>query len=227
VSQAKDSVKAQDGASVGASAEVWDVIKYRTVWTCQKWNVDQCEFATRTMKRLGFESVVIRHGYGTKTVPITKDVIESHHLLEVVGSPEELIVVEGNLLLNEGLQRLRDLLVAAGGVAYNNANAFVGVGDSNTAEAATQTELSAASNRFYKAMNATFPTTATQAATWASDFTGSEANYAWQEWTVCAGATVASGAGFTSGTTNLNRKVQSLGTKAAGTWTLSATITFS
>jgi hypothetical protein len=43
------------------------------------------------------------------------------------------------------------------GTGWNNANAFLGVGDSSTAEAATQTELQAATNRFYKAMNATFP----------------------------------------------------------------------
>jgi hypothetical protein len=82
-----------------------------------------------------------------------------------------------------------------------------------------------AANRFYKGMNATFPSRASQTVTFQSDYTGTEANFAWNEWSIAAGATSASGSGFLVGTTNLNRKVQSLGTKAAGTWTFSGTIT--
>jgi hypothetical protein len=110
---------------------------------------------------------------------------------------------------------------------WSNANAFLGVGDSLTAEAATQTELSAATNRFYKAMNATYPSRASQTVSFQSDFTTTEANYVWAEWTIAASTTVASGAGFTSGTINLNRKVQALGTKSTGTWTLTGQITLS
>jgi hypothetical protein len=111
--------------------------------------------------------------------------------------------------------------------AWGNTNAFLGVGDSSTAEAATQTELQAATNRFYKAMNATFPSRSSQTVTFQSDFTSAEANYVWAEWSVSAGATTASGAGFTTGTTNLNRKVAALGTKSTGTWTLSGQLTLS
>jgi hypothetical protein len=111
------------------------------------------------------------------------------------------------------------------GNPWSNANAFTGVGTSATAEAATQTDLQAGG--FYKAMNATYPSRSNQTVSFQSDFTGAEANQVWGEWSISAGATTASGAGFTVGTTNLNRKVAALGTKSSGTWTLTAQITFS
>jgi hypothetical protein len=76
-------------------------------------------------------------------------------------------------------------------------------------------------------MNATYPSRSSQTVSFQSDFTTTEANYVWAEWSIAAGATTASGAGFTTGTTNLNRKVAALGTKASGTWTLTAQVTFS
>lgn len=156
--------------------------------------------------------------------------ISSEMLRKFVGSPEDTADDHGNLLLNEGIQRMLDLLIAAvsnqtAANAYGATNAYLGVGTAVTAEAATQTDLQTAA--FYKAMNATFPSRATQTLSFAADFTTSEANQAWNEWSVTAGATTASGAGFTVGTTNLNRKVSSLGTKATGTWTLTVQITIS
>jgi hypothetical protein len=189
-----------------------ETIHWRAQWICEKWSEEACDFAR---KRNGLEK---------------RDPISSETLLHVVGRPEEILVVDGNLLLNEGIARLLDLLIGAGGTAYNNANAFIGVGDTSTSEAATQTELQAtqnAANRFYKAMNATFPSRTNQTVDWQSDFTSGEANFAWNEWTVSAGATTASGSGFLVGTTNLNRKVASLGTKTTGTWTLTGEVTIS
>jgi hypothetical protein len=225
------SARAFDGGAVATRLNVEDsgVIRYKTEWVCEQWDEDKVEFAKSHLKAIG--RAFVPHNVSGQTIlrPFA-DGVPSDLLRHIVGVSDRILVVEGNLLVNEGLQRLRDLLVAAGGTAYNNANAFIGVGDTNTAEAASQTELQAtanAANRFYKGMNATFPTTSGQAATWAADFTSGEANFLWAEWTVAAGATSASGSGFLVGTTNLNRKVQSLGTKATGTWTLSATITFS
>lgn len=65
--------------------------------------------------------------------------------------------IDGNLLLNEGIQLLLDLLIGAGGTAYNNANSYIGAGDTNTAESAAQTGLQAPTNKLYKAMEATYP----------------------------------------------------------------------
>jgi len=204
-----------------------------TSWFCEKWEQDKIDHVMRQMDRDGrIDSDFVPHHLGGKTIYRPRaDGLPSDFLRDYGVSPDEEIFVPGNLLLNEGIGRLLDLLCVAGGVGYNNANAYVGVGDSVTAEAASQTELAAASNRFYKAMNATFPTSpgsnGAQSRDWRSDFTTTEANYAWAEWTICAGATTASGAGFTSGTTNLNRKVQALGTKTTGTWTLTGTVTIS
>lgn len=226
-----DTLVAKDRAEVSAIMETIEpcALHYKTAWVCDKYEQDKVDFVISELRKRGDNGVIHRVGGDDIWRPF-EDGVPSDLLAEFDVTPDDILVVPGNLLLNEGLQRLRDLLVVAGGTGYNNANAFIGVGDTNTAEAASQTELqaaAAATNRFYKGMNATFPATATQAATWASDFTTTEANFVWAEWTVSAAATSASGAGFLTGTTNLNRKVASLGTKVTGTWTLSVTITFS
>ncbi len=127
---------------------------------------------------------------------------------------------EGNLLLNEGIAALLLLLIGGGGDAYSNANAYLGVGDSSTAAAAAQTGLQAAVNKLWKGMEATFPTSppANQQVIFRSVFTGAEASYDWEEFTVVNAATDAGD--------NLCRKVSSEGTKAGGeTWTLTYTLT--
>lgn len=228
--------------------------KGEITWLCEKWSEDQVDFARRKMDKLGIthlpaevqvikgnvrridkiaskilgRTVVVPEIIVPRMMPISEGIPSAvlRDLLKL--DPEEgAEEIHGNLLVNEGIARLLDLLIAAGGVAYNNANAFIGVGDSATAEAATQTDLQAATNHFYKAMNATFPSRASQTVSWQSDFVSAEANYVWNEWSISAGATTASGGGFTTGTTNLNRKVQSLGTKATGTWTLTGQVTIS
>lgn len=139
------------------------------------------------------------------------DVFVLNHEIE----PYAVEEVEGNILVTAGITAMLNLLIGAGGTAFNNANANLGVGDSATAAAIGQTDLQAASNKVRAAMVATYPTTPASGATsFRSDFTA--ANFAWQEW----GIFNASSAG-----TMLNRKVESLGTKASGTWTLTATIT--
>jgi hypothetical protein len=126
-----------------------------------------------------------------------------------------------NIALNEGLQELIDIICGLGTpTKWDNTNARLGVGDSNTAEAATQTGLQAATNKTYKAMDASYPQRTNQTAEWRATFSSSDANYAWEEYTV-VNATSDSGK-------NLNRKISSKGTKASGeTWTLSLQITFS
>lgn len=81
--------------------------------------------------------------------------------------PVDVREAEGNILVNTGIGLLEDLLIGAGGTAYNNANSSIGVGDSTTA-AATQTDLQAATNKFRKAMDATFPSRAGQVLTFRS-----------------------------------------------------------
>lgn len=189
-----------ESGRVAVRGSVFDVIRVQTVWVCEKWSEDICRWVR---KFHGMD-----HWEGVPSA-----------LLRSYVTPDEEREIVGNLLLNEGIQELWDLAIAAGGTtAYNNANAEIGVGDSTTAAAATQTDLQAASNKLFKAMVATYPQRTNQTVAFRSDFTSGEANYAWEEW------------GIRNGNTrnkNLNRKVENLGTKATGTWTLTASITLS
>lgn len=233
---------------------------YRTSWVCEKWSEEAVDFARRRLDSMGISHIpsnLVEQEFAIKRGKINKlfseilgrpmseilvvprmmpisEGIPSWLLAQIVGEAEIIEEIEGNLLLNEGIQRLEDMTMIATVTSnqtasnpWSNANAFLGVGDSSTAEAATQTDLQAATNHFYKAMNATFPSRSSQTVSFQSDFTTSEANFAWAEWSISAGATSASGSGFLVGTTNLNRKVASLGTKSTGTWTLTGQVTFS
>lgn len=108
--------------------------------------------------------------------------------------------------------------IGAAVTAFNNANAYIGVGDSTTAFAAGQTDLQASTNKTRKAMDATYPSGSSNVITFRSTFGTTDANYAWNEW----GTFNAS-----SGGTMLSRKVESLGTKTnTQTWQFTVTLTF-
>lgn len=146
--------------------------------------------------------------------------------------PREIIEIDDNLLMYGGVSCLWQTLIGNGtGTAgqtltyFNNGNAYIGVGDSSTAEAATHTDLQAASNKLRKAMDATYPqhtdatTSGAATITFRSTFGTSDANFAWNEWAIFNGST---------GGRMLNRKVASLGTKTnAETKQVTVTITLS
>jgi len=131
--------------------------------------------------------------------------------------------IDHNLALNEGLQLLIGLIAGTSGDtgnAWSNAYAYLGVGDSDTAPAASQTGLQAATNKTYKAMDTSYPTRSNQTCTWQATFGSSDANYSWQEYTVVNASTDTG--------KNLNRCIADKGTKASGeTWVLQLSITFS
>jgi hypothetical protein len=130
-------------------------------------------------------------------------------------------VVDFNLALNEGLGELIDIICGLGTpTLFDNTNAYIGVGDSSTSEAATQTGLQASTNKYYKAMDVSYPQRSNQTAEWRATFGSSDANFAWNEFTVANGNS--------DSAKNLNRKVASKGTKESGeTWTVSLQILFS
>lgn len=100
---------------------------------------------------------------------------------------------------------------------FDNTNAYIGVGDSSTAFSAAQTDLQAATNKYRQAMEATYPTIATNVLTFRSLFATGNANFAWEEW----GTFNASSAG-----TMLQRKVEALGTKtSAQSWQMTVALT--
>lgn len=125
-----------------------------------------------------------------------------------------------NMLLNEGINAMWTLIAGGSETAFNNANARLGVGDSSAAEAATQTDLQAAVNKLYKAMDASYPTYgSSQQIVFRSTFGGTDANWAWAEFSADNGGTALK---------NMNRKVSAQGTKISGqSWQLTLTITLS
>lgn len=151
---------------------------------------------------------------------------------DLTAAPYEVHEEEGNLLMYGGASCLWECLIGNGtGTAaqtltyFNNGNAYLGVGDSTTAEAATQTDLQAATNKLRKAMDATYPshtdatTSGAATITFKSTFATTDANFAWQEWGLFNGS---------SGGRMLNRKVSSLGTKtSAASWVFTVTLTLS
>lgn len=193
-----DNSGSQDGVNALNLVNLHQKMFYKTAWDIDKWDFgDKAKEAEADMA-LGLSKAALIEKYGAECY------LGKSHL-------------DGNLLLNAGINVLTNLLAGGGGTAFNNANARIGVGDSTTAEAATQTGLQAATNKTYVAMDTSYPTygTSQQVAFRATFGTGS-ANYAWQEFTV------------DNGTTSLNRKVSAQGTKTSGqTWQVTITITFS
>lgn len=145
-------------------------------------------------------------------------------------SPYDVLERDHNLTMYGGSSVLLEAFIGNGTATagqaltyFNNTQAAIGVGDSTTAAAATQTDLQASSNKLRKAMDSTYPThtdgTTSPAASivFRSTFGSSDANYAWQEWIIANSTTNATGRA-------LNRKVESLGTKSSGSsWQFSAT----
>lgn len=136
------------------------------------------------------------------------------------GRPFSTSEIDGNVLLNEGITALQNLLIGDAETAFSEANSYIAVGDSSTSEAAAQTGLQASTNKLYKAVESGYPTISGQITTWRAIFGSSEANFAWNEFTVASGNS--------DSADNLNRKVSSQGTKASGqTWTVDVAITWS
>lgn len=140
----------------------------------------------------------------------------------------------GNLLMYGGASNQWETLIGNGTATagqtltyFSNAQAAIGVGDSSTAAAATQTNLQGAAspaNRVRVAMDATYPVhtdgtaSGNASISFRSTFGTGVANFAWAEWGVFNSITDAVGR-------MLNRKAEALGTKtSAATWTLTVTL---
>lgn len=120
-------------------------------------------------------------------------------------------------LVNAGRDHLAAAAIGEAVSAFNNANARIGVGDSATAGDATATDLLAATNKFRKAMDATYPQRTGNTLTFRSTFGTAEANFTWNEWGVFNAG---------SGGTMLNRRVEALGTKpSTQSWQFTVTLT--
>lgn len=169
-----------------------------------RWLADSAPWLGKPIGRFAYDKVV---GRLERKFYATHRAYEDRYIME-------------NCLLNSGINEMWDLITGAVSGAshiFDNAAATIGVGDSATAAAAIQTDLQASTNKTYKAMESSYPTSTTQMATFKASFGSSDANYAWAEWVVKQATSAIC----------LNRKVESLGTKSSGTWTLEVTITLS
>ena len=140
--------------------------------------------------------------------------------------PYEVIECEpGNLLTYGGASAFWDLLTGGGTqTAFNNANAYIGVGENAGAAVIGSTDLLGATLK-RNAMEATYPlhtdgeTIGAEDCVFKASFATGEANFAWEEW----GVFNAAAAGRM-----LQRKAESLGTKtSAAVWTLTVTLSIS
>lgn len=145
---------------------------------------------------------------------------------------EEPTVIEGNALVYGGASALWECLLGKSG-AVTFGTAAIGVGDSSNTSSPTDqktaTGLNATTNTAYVACsplpNSTSPaqhTDSTSASTAAqmqfvASFGSAQANFSWNEWGIFSS---------TAPGRMLNRKVESLGTKAVNsTWQLTVTLT--
>ena len=209
-------------------------------WRCDKWGEDAVEWAQRRLVRNGVDVLPtvnelvpdprLRVRLGARLgglevprikvrrfMPVTLGVT-SEALRRLIGDPDIVDEVHGNLLLNTGITEMLNCIANENSpITWQNSTAQIGVGSDATAANASQTDLLDASDT-WKGMNGVYPTVTAQSCDWQADFTSGEANEAWEEW------------GIRNDSTDqilMNRKAESLGTKSGGTWTLTATISLS
>lgn len=132
--------------------------------------------------------------------------------------PDSVVKDTGNVLTTVGCTALWNGLKGSLATAFDNSNAYIGVGDSATAAQASDTDLLAATNKYRQVQDSSYPQVSGNQITFKITVATGNANFAWNEW----GVFNASVAG-----TMLNRKAPAaLGTKtSAASWAFTVTIT--
>ena len=170
-------------------------------------------------KGAGIDNIAVGAGLGISESAKWKPkwIIEKYDKNMKLYETEE---IEGNLLLNEGITSLLTLLIGGSETPFNNANAYVGVGDGTTAASATQTGL-LGTNISYAPMDATYPQVSGNVVTFRATFGPDKGNNAWREVTVANGVS--------DSAKNLNRKVESAlrAKNSPDTWIIQLQITIS
>lgn len=120
-------------------------------------------------------------------------------------------------LTNAGRDEIVALITGESSQLFNNSNACIGVGDSNTAFSVAQTDLQAVTNKIRKGMDVSYPQVTGNVMVFRSTFGTTEANWAWNEWGVFQNLIADA---------MLNRVVEYNGTKLSGqTWVFQVTLT--
>lgn len=228
-----DASQMRESAALSIATEVHD----EQVWKChtrlRKLTIPTGKHGIKpaTLDELVFLEQLSQRDFVRNLEGFTPGELQAKVLMDA-GVEPEFVDIEGNLLMYGGASCQWQTLIGNGTATagqaltfFNNAQGAIGVGDSTTAAAATQTDLVAATNKLRKAMDATYPqhtdatTSGAASIVFRSTFATGDANFAWQEWGIFNSPTAATGR-------MLNRKVESLGTKtSASTWTLTLTLT--
>ncbi len=204
---ANDRARSIDRISAKNMTRLSDRCTHKTRWTIFKFSDED-----------GLVEKLLKKGLSQETIAN----LFPHRLLGIsrfMGHPN----AKGNLCLNTGIQGFEKLIAGLSSPpnAWSNTYAYLGVGDSTTAAAATQTDLQASTNYTYVAMASGYPSQSSQTLSWQASFGSSSANYAWNEFVVTNASSKGSGV-------VLNRLVSSQGTKTSGqTWVLTLQITWS
>lgn len=148
---------------------------------------------------------------------------------------DEVVEVDGNTMTRLGRHRLWDRYIGtASNQALDATHMRIGVGDSNTAAADTDTDLGASAGSTHRQFNLVNAVATIGAGgssgvlTAVATFATTDANFHWQEWGLDggtgAGTTVTTDGNTTPGLQN--HKVTDLGTKtSAASWVFTVTLT--
>lgn len=137
-----------------------------------------------------------------------------------IGKVLDRVKIDGNALVNEGINELLTILGSAGsGTKYDNTNAYLIVGTGSGATDPSDTEATFTAG-VKQGMEDGYPTYGTdQKITWKASYDGDTANQDWKEFGVLNAETDGN---------LLNRKVSDQGTKTSGqVWDLELEITLS
>ena len=201
-----DYAHGRDLLGVSAQVPIADSCRAHTVWKVERWGEYDTQFLTREL------------GYEPKADDFRSAGIEPYLVTGVVG----------NLITNAGWTRLMNLLTNQSATqALDATHARIGVGNSNTAEAYTDTDLGASAgstNRWFQLVTGA-GTLGTRTLAFAASFASADGNFAWNEFGLDFGT--ASSNAVTAPLFNHKAGIAQ-GTKALGqVWAATATITFS
>jgi hypothetical protein len=137
---------------------------------------------------------------------------------------------DGNLLTTAGLTRLVTLITGGSVQALTGTATRIGSGNGTGTAAVTDTDMSATThtnaNQWYQVMDATYPTVAGGLITFRSTFS-TEGNYAWNEWGIDVGTPTVTSSATVNALLLSHKTGAALGTKSAGSWVITATVTIS
>lgn len=212
--------QARDVLAASAGVPVSDRAFGTTCWTIQRWDEEQTDRAISLFER--------ESGASINRDRKTSVVVSPAAFMRVGIGPYSVTEVVGNLITNAGWTRLMNLLTNQGATqALDATHARIGVGNSNTAEAYTDTDLGAtagSANRWFQLVSGA-GSLGTRTLTFTATFGTADGNFAWNE----TGLDFGTASGNTVTAPLFNHKAGiAQGTKASGqTWTATAVLTFS